>query len=685
MKKRFLMVVLALVVLIGALTLTASAATTVDSGSCGENVTWVLDSDGVLTISGTGKMKDLNDYKDVPWYSYRKEITTVIIEHGVTSIGDYAFYACSSLTGIVIPGSVTSIGENTFGYCSDLTDIVIPNSVTSIGSYAFYDCDGLTEITIPNSVTTIGDNAFRSCSSLTGIVIPDSVTSIGGYAFDSCSSLTDVYITDLAAWCGISFSSGYSNPLSRSANLWLNNELVTGVVIPNSVTRIGAYAFYGCTSLTEIIIPDSVTSIGSYAFYDCDGLTEIVIPDSVTGIGSGAFSNCSSLTEIIIPDSVTTIGLDAFNGCSSLTDIVIPNSVTSIGYRAFNACSSLTEIVIPDSVTSIGYRAFSDCSSLTEIVIPDSVSSIDICAFWGCSSLTSVTIGNRVTSIGDEAFGDCDGLTSVTVKGGGIFINGTVFTNCAKLTEFRFMSNPPKSNFKILLNNKNKDYTVYYPAGDSSWDAIMAADYDAKSVTWIPVTSWNMMNFKTVNSYTAGMFGDVVRNSWYEPNTARAYELGLMKGTGDAAFSPTKNITIAEVVTMAARIHSIYQTGTADFTQGSPWYQVYVDYVIENGIIRANSYSNYNALATRADCAAILGASVPESELQAINNITAIPDVTQDSDWGKAVYRLYNAGVLTGTDEYGTFAPANKITRAEVATIATRIVDASLRKSYSIP
>ena len=270
-------------------------------------ISWTLSEDGTLTISGTGDMPDYDNYKDAPWNSQSLIIKKVIIENGVTSIGDKAFGYYRSLTSITIPNSVTYIGSNALCCCTNLTSISIGNSVTDIGDYAFAHCESLTSITLPNSLKSIGKFAFEYCEGFVSITIPSSVTSIGNSAFAYCKELTSVNIPNSVKSVGTS--------------AFANCKKLTSITIPNSVTTLGKSAFDGCTNLSSITLSNSVTTIEEYTFYNCSELSSITIPASVTSIEKNAFSNCSSLTSITIPASVTNFGDYVFSNCSGLTSI----------------------------------------------------------------------------------------------------------------------------------------------------------------------------------------------------------------------------------------------------------------------------------------------------------------------------------------------------------------------------
>lgn len=320
---------------------------------------------------------------------YNLNITSIVIPEGVTigerafegcssltsatintnNVGEDVFAACDNLTSITIGDGVTNIGDQAFSGCYRVTSITIPDSVTNIGEYAFSSC-GFTSIEIPGSVTTIGKSAFYGCESLTSVTFASGVPSMDTNVFDQCYNITELYITDIADWCENCTGSILS---SNNGTIYLNNEPVTELVIPDGVTKIGPAAFYNCSGLTSVAIPDSVTSIDSMAFYGCSSLTSITIPEGVTRIDGYVFQNCTSLASVTIPDSVTSIGGSVFRECSNLTSVNIPSSVTSIGSYTFYGCSGLTSIIIPDSVTNIDRSAFRNCKKLTSMTFEGTI------------------------------------------------------------------------------------------------------------------------------------------------------------------------------------------------------------------------------------------------------------------------------------------------------------------------
>ena len=265
-------------------------------------------------------------------------------------------------------------------------------------------CNGVTY-----KVTTIGSSAFRKCTGLTSVTIPNSVTKIGTQAFDGCTGLTEVHITDIGAWCNIKFDGFTANPLFYAHKLYLNGEEVKDLVIPNTVTTIGNYAFDGCSGLTSVTIPKSVTTIGSDAFLNCTGLTKVHITDI------GAWCNINFYTDDANP--LLNAHKLYLNG-EEVKDLVIPNTVTTIGSHAFNGCSGLTSVTIPNSVTSISSNAFSGCTGLTSVTIPNSVTKIGRDAFYGCNNLKTIySYAATPPTMSSNAFSSYKSATLYVPKG----------------------------------------------------------------------------------------------------------------------------------------------------------------------------------------------------------------------------------------------------------------------------
>ena len=275
----------------------------VASGKCGDSASWKLDADGVLTITGAGPMADYGAYG--PWYiAHLTDIKKVVVQEGVTTIGDHAFANLSYVTSVTIPGSITSIGAHAFEKCRLGGAVTLPEGLTAIGDFAFSG-SGMASLTLPESLRTIGNSAFLCCS-LRELTIPDGVTSIGTGAFCNAS--------------------------------------LTSVKLPASGVTLGDSLFQECEKLTEVTLPADLTVIGPSMFENCGSLKNVTIPSGVTRIGNAAFAACEALPEIRLPDGMETLGSEAFVGCRAVTKVYIPRSLTSIGEAAFRICEGLTDV-----------------------------------------------------------------------------------------------------------------------------------------------------------------------------------------------------------------------------------------------------------------------------------------------------------------------------------------------------
>ena len=440
----------------------------------GDNILSIISSnsgtDGIHILTGIGAMYDYNNddgYYTLPPYLNKliwEPCATLIVEEGITDIGNYAFYN-AKYTSCSIPLSVITIGDHAFEGCfqnSDITLLSAEHNVTHIGEYAFGNYGG--QIILPETLIHIGDYAFSN-SALTSLTLPSNLEYIGDYAFVGCTNITgdingDLTIPNSVTYLGEqAFSDCYNinGHLTLSANIETMGEMpfnmcsgFTGLTIPEGITTISQFAFNWCANMRgDLVIPNSVTSIGKYAFNECGFDGTLTLPENLTAIEEGVFYQCISLTgNLDLPENITSIGANAFINCMGLTgDLNIPNGVTSIGNNAFSYCSFDGTLYIPNSVTSIGVAAFSGCDFTGTINIPDGVTSIGGSAFRGCASFTELVLGRGLTEIDNGAFQECGLLSKVT----------SLATTAPTLGDDAF-------------TGINPDATLYYPsAGEQSY------------------------------------------------------------------------------------------------------------------------------------------------------------------------------------------------------------------------
>lgn len=417
------------------------------SGTCGDNTTWSISAEGVLTISGTGAIGDYTE-NDAPWQSLRADITAIVIEKGITRIGNYAFHDCRVATSAVLPEGLVEIGENAFRSCGALEEIDLPPELTTIGIGAFYYTSALTSITIPGSVETFLDvfydsgletvtiengvdevdsYAFCNCYHLKSVTLPDSIQSIGNYAFSGCQQLEELDLPDgITSFGEYAFAntaiSEFEFPEGASINAGvLQNTSITSIVIPQGVATIGQNAFYGCENLATVTFPSTLTRIEGGAF-SYTALTSLNLPDGVTHIGHSAFRECNALETVTMTDSVTTMDDNAFDDCDILRSVTLSDQIETIGLQTFSQCKKLETIHLPASLKTIGNDAFQYCESLRSLTLPDGTESIGSLAFRGCSVLEAVVIPASVTSIdsgwnNNSVFAYCGVLTLYVTPG----------------------------------------------------------------------------------------------------------------------------------------------------------------------------------------------------------------------------------------------------------------------------
>ena len=412
-------------------------------GSCGEKLTWKLDNEGVLTVSGTGRMKNYPSSKSMPWYNYADQVKKIVLEKGVTSVGDFAFYGLKGLTEINLPKGFEIVGDYSFKNCISLEKAELPKNAWKIGESAFYGCQSLKEMNMPDSITVMGAYAFKGCERMEKLHISTSLVGLNEAAFYGCSSLKEITVPD-----AIKRIDGY---------VFKNCSGLTAVNLSPNLTKLGESAFYGCSSLQKLEIPKNVTVIGGYTFKNCTSLKSVTLPSELKRIGEAAFYGCYSLENLAIPKNVTEISSYAFRKCSGLKNVEFSAELTTIGESAFYGCESIVSLALPEKLVKIGAYAFKNCTGVLETNLPESLETLGESAFYGCTGMKTIVIPCNVKTIKAYAFSRCTALTDIEFRGDAPAIGDYAFS-------------------KVKAN-------VYYPMSNKTWTQDIQKDYGG-SLIW---------------------------------------------------------------------------------------------------------------------------------------------------------------------------------------------------------
>ena len=418
---------------------------TVYNGTCGEHLTWTLNSeDSTLVINGRGDMSGIRFASE----SFRDVIKYVVFPEGLTSISECAFgetwNTCKNLQSVNLPDSVVSIGKKAFLRCSGIRDVRCGKGLKNIGDSAFFSCESMKHLELNDSLESIGIAAFYLDTALQGVIVfPENLKYLGSNAFGVLSqqarNLTAIW---KARHCQhLRYSAGAWGPPLDNFSKIVFGEHVECVpdylcystycdtfILPESVDSIGEYAFSFDKNLKHIEMPSSISYIGERAFSYCDHLTSLRIPEGISVIPKGFATECHALSELTLPSTLDSIMGSTFNYCTSLTHITLPAGMRFIGDFAFSNCSNLEYMNLPEGLTSIGKSAFRTCTSLESVTIPESIKSIDEYTFADCSVLREVNMPNSIRQIAGGAFRNCSLDTLVlpselTLIGTGAFLN----------------------------------------------------------------------------------------------------------------------------------------------------------------------------------------------------------------------------------------------------------------------
>ena len=583
--KRQLSILLVICMLFTCITPAVMAADAKASGTCGDNITWVLDNDGVLTISGTGAMADYATTSEIPWYSYKADITKIVVEDGVTHIGSRAFRDTAAVEAVFAP-SVTSISNSAFNTAYNLKSVDLGGNVSTIGNYAFYNCDKLTGIDL-KGVNTLGSYVFNGSGALASVAFYEEISSIGASTFAGCTKLSDVYYSGTQEqWGNVSIASGNTQLTSLSLRFtksgsvndsvnWeyygLGKLRITGTGAMSDYSNVSETPWYSYISnIREVIIDDGITHVGNRSFRGATALTKISLASSVSSIGATVFYGCSAIASVELPKTVKSLGQFAFYNCDALTEVSLCG-VKTIGVSAFGTCDKLNKITLSSDIMSIAENAFYSCGKLTDVYYLGTQKqweSVSVSSS-GNTSLTGATFYFVQTDEDVVASGSCgDNLEWVLKKDGILTIFGT-----GAMWDYSSASEIPWYAFKASITGINMEEGITYIGARAFRDLSITSIIIPEGVTEIATSAFNSCSkLETV------VFPDTLKTvtgyAFYNCDALKAIELPNIVTIGSPSFGSCdvlKTVSFGKTIkTISANAFSgsnaitdVYYAGTA--------------------------------------------------------------------------------------------------------------------------
>ena len=676
------------------------------SGQCGDTATWSFDeATGLLTISGTGKVKDFTFHinnRQPYWYPLADQITAVVVEEGITSLGNDAFSGLYRLAEVSLPETLTAIGNNTFSHCSSLTEVRFPDALTSIGNSTFFSCESLETFVIPETITQIPESTFNYCVNLKSVTLHDAVTAIGYRAFACCRSLTDVQLPESLTAIGgeafldcdsLTYMEWPASVTTVSGGVFSSSGL-RELVIPDTVTAIGSAAFDNCTELETLELPDSVTSFGDYAFRFTSKLTGLRIPEGVKVIPYGCF-NGSGIASVEIPDTVTTIERYAFQSCRNLTAVHLPESVTKIADEVFTYCSSLSEINWPSGADTIGWHQFSG-TALKEFTVPATVAQVQSYAFKDCAALEKVVFESPSTQVSGSQIFDNDPLltvwcwynTSAQAMAEANMVPYVLFDAPADLPRYRIyttvqgdgtlLATPADStgfewvtvDVAAAPNSVLYDLYLFYYSYEELELRVETVDED----TFRFLMPKCDVEIVAVFQNTETGFIDIKSTDFYYESVLWAVRNGITSGTSEVTFSPAGECMRAQIVTFlwrAAGCPIVEAENPFTDVKETDFYYDAVLWAVKEGITSGTSADTFSPFRTcsRAEVVTFLWRVGGKPQVQGENPFA---DVTEADFYHDAVLWAAATGITAGVDATH-FAPLSICNRAQVVTFLYRV------------